>query len=63
MDDLLNSTDDRALILITHRPVGLDRMDEIIVLEDGVIVDRGTHEDLLERSTRYQRMWGLVASK
>ncbi len=63
MDDLLNSTDDRALILITHRPVGLDRMDEIIVLEDGVIVDRGTHEDLLERSTRYQGMWGLVASK
>ncbi len=62
MDDLLNSTDDRALILITHRPVGLDRMDEIIVLEDGVIVDRGTHEDLLERSTRYQGMWGLVAS-
>ncbi len=63
MDNLLNSTDDRALILITHRPVGLDRMDEIIVLEDGVIVDRGTHEDLLERSTRYQGMWGLVASK
>jgi len=63
MDDLLDSTDDRALILITHRPVGLDRMDEIIVLEDGVIVDRGTHEDLLERSTRYQGMWGLVASK
>lgn len=62
MDNLLDSTDDRALILITHRPVGLDRMDEIIVLEDGVIVDRGTHEDLLERSARYQGMWGLVRS-
>ncbi len=62
MDDLLDAAHDRALVLITHRPVGLDRMDEIIVLEEGKITDRGTHEELLERSARYQGMWGLVAS-
>lgn len=63
MDDLLDAARDRALVLITHRPVGLDRMDEIIVLEDGVIADQGTHEDLLKRSTRYRGMWGLVESR
>ena len=42
---------DRSLVLITHRPVGLDRMDEIIVMEDGKIQARGTHEELLETST------------
>jgi ABC-type multidrug transport system fused ATPase/permease subunit len=62
MNDILSASNDQALVLITHRPVGLDRMDEIIVLEDGVIVDRGTHKDLLERSARYQGMWALVAS-
>ena len=62
MDDLLNASHERALVLITHRPIGLDRMDEIIVLEEGEISDRGTHEDLLTRSTRYQGMWGLAAS-
>ena len=63
MDDLLDAASDRALVLITHRPVGLDRMDEIIVMEDGVVRARGTHAELLESSKRYRGMWGLVAAK
>ena len=62
MDDLLDAANDRALVLITHRPVGLDRMDEIIVMKDGEIQARGTHEELLETSDRYRGMWDLVAS-
>jgi ATP-binding cassette subfamily C protein CydC len=50
-------------VLITHRPVGLDRMDEIIVMEDGEIQTRGTHRELLETSERYRGMWGLVAGR
>ena len=63
MDDLLDAAHERSLVLITHRPVGLDRMDEIIVMEDGKIQAGGTHEELLETSTRYRGMWGLVASR
>ena len=63
MDDLLEATRERTLVLITHRPVGLDRMDEIIVMEDGEIQTRGTHRELLETSERYRGMWGLVASR
>ena len=62
MNDLLDAAHDRAVVLITHRPVGLDRMDEIIVLEDGGIADRGTHDQVLMTSERYRGMWGLVAS-
>ena len=57
---LLEAANDRALVLITHRPVGLDRMDEIIVMKDGEIQARGTHEELLETSNRYRGMWDLV---
>jgi len=59
MDDLLDATRGRALVLISHRPVGLDRMDEIIVMEAGMIVARGTHDELIETSPRYQTMWSL----
>ena len=61
MDDLLDAASERALVLITHRPIGLDRMDEIIVLEGGEIRARGTHEELLKTSDRYRGMWDLVA--
>ena len=62
MDDLLAATVGRTLVLITHHALGLDRMDENVVVEDGRIVDRGAHDDLLERSARYRRMWDVTRS-
>jgi ATP-binding cassette, subfamily C, bacterial CydC len=35
IDDVLDASADRALLLITHRPQGLDRMDEIVSLVEG----------------------------
>jgi len=61
MDDLIDATADRSLVLISHRAVGLDRMDEILVMEEGEIVARGTHDELLATSPRYRSMWRLVA--
>jgi len=34
----------------------MERMDEIMVLEDGRIVERGTYEELLKANSRYKRM-------
>jgi ATP-binding cassette subfamily C protein CydCD len=55
--DVLGVTEGRAALLITHRLAGLDRVDEIVVLERGAVVERGTHAALLEAGGRYAAMW------
>lgn len=52
-DDLLAVTEGRSTILITHRLSGLEAVDEILVIEDGTVVERGTHAALLELGGRY----------
>lgn len=49
----------RTVLMITHRLVGLEAMDEILVLEGGRVVDRGRHHDLLAARGAYWRMWSL----
>jgi ABC-type multidrug transport system fused ATPase/permease subunit len=55
--DLLRLTADRAAVLITHRLRGLDAVDEIVVIEEGSIAERGTHAALLARGGRYASLW------
>jgi ATP-binding cassette subfamily C protein CydC len=49
-------TRDRAVLLITHRLVGMEEMDEILVLDAGRVVERGAHEQLLAAGGLYPRM-------
>jgi ATP-binding cassette, subfamily C, bacterial CydC len=49
----------RALLMITHRLVGLEAFHEILVLQGGRVVERGTHRDLMKSDGPYRRMWGL----
>jgi ATP-binding cassette subfamily B protein len=48
---------DRTTIVIAHRLSTVVNCDEIIVLDGGVIVERGRHEDLLARHGLYASMW------
>jgi len=57
MNDLLAWSQDQSLLLITHRLVNLDRMDQIIVLRQGRIAERGSHASLVEGDGVYRRMW------
>ncbi len=47
----------RTTFLITHRLSQIRWADRILVLRRGELVDQGTHEDLLERSLDYQRIF------
>jgi ATP-binding cassette, subfamily B, heavy metal transporter len=47
----------RTTLMIAHRLSTVVHADEIIVLQDGVIAERGTHRDLLKKDGLYQQMW------
>ncbi|MDN5865748.1 MAG: thiol reductant ABC exporter subunit CydC, partial [Gammaproteobacteria bacterium] len=46
----------RSLLLITHRLNGLEAMDQILVMDRGRIVERGTHDSLIAANGFYTRM-------
>jgi ATP-binding cassette subfamily C protein CydC len=47
----------RTVFIITHRLVQLEDMDEILVLHEGKLVERGTHHTLLAAKGMYQRLF------
>ena len=46
----------KTTLQITHRLVEMETMDEILVLDEGHIVERGTQEELVQRDGLYRRM-------
>ena len=55
--DLLALTENHSTLFITHRLSGLDQVDEIIVLHEGRVLERGTHTDLVTAGGRYAGLW------
>jgi thiol reductant ABC exporter CydC subunit len=49
----------KTVLIITHRLVGLEAVDEILVMRTGCIVERGRHHELLQMGGLYRRMWEL----
>jgi ABC-type multidrug transport system fused ATPase/permease subunit len=55
--DILAVTSGRSVLLITHDLLWLDQVDEIVVLDQGRVVERGTHAELLAAGGLYRRMF------
>jgi len=49
----------KSMVWITHRLVGMERMDTIIVMDHGRIIERGTHTALIKTGGFYARLWEL----
>lgn len=47
----------RTAIVIAHRLSTIQRMDEIVVLEDGKILEKGSHDTLLKKRGVYAELW------
>lgn len=55
--DLLAGTRGRATLLITHRLAGLEEVDEVLVLDRGRVLERGTHAELTGLDGHYAALW------
>ncbi len=49
----------RTSLIITHRLVGMEDADVILVLREGRIIEQGRHSELLQMEGHYRRMWDL----
>jgi len=56
-------TTDRTTFAIAHRLSTIKDADQILVLEDGRIVERGSHEELLGADGLYANLWGVQAGE
>jgi len=55
--------EDRTVITIAHRLSTIVKSDLIVVLENGEIVEQGTHIELLDLKRRYSKMWKRQANE
>lgn len=57
LDELKKNRVGRTTLIATHRLSAVEHADQIIVLDQGTIVERGTHHSLLARQGRYYTMY------
>ena len=61
LDSLDGLMQGRTTLMMTHRLIAMERMDEILVLDHGQIRERGTHEQLLASGRLYRQMFDIQA--
>jgi ATP-binding cassette subfamily B protein len=61
--ELKSAAQDKTTLVIAHRLSTVVDAHEILVLDAGVIVERGTHAELLAKQGRYAQMWALQKSE
>lgn len=53
---------DKTVIMIAHRLSTIKGASQILVLDKGEIIERGSHDDLIQLNQRYKKMWDIYQS-
>lgn len=61
-ENLIKATKDKTVMYISHRLSSAVLSDRVIVLQNGSIIELGTHEELLKKGGKYSEMFNLQAS-
>ncbi len=62
-DAINNMMQNRTCVVIAHRLSTIRHADEIIVLQQGTIVERGTHDELVSQNGFYKRLVGNAGNQ
>ena len=60
-DMIYNKFREKSMLIIAHRLATVKNCDEIIVMNQGEIVEQGSHEELLRQNGKYAQMWKVQA--
>lgn len=59
IETILQVLDEKTIVWVTHHISGMEQMDEILYMEQGAPIMRGTHEQLLKQEKKYRKWYAL----
>lgn len=62
-DAINNMKNEYTILIIAHRLSTVINSDRIMIIDDGQIVDQGTHEELLKRNKEYKKLYDMELKK
>ena len=59
LDTIFKTLEGKTVILITHHLMGMEKMDQLVFLDNGAISMHGNHRSLLKENERYRKLYRL----